>query len=271
MKRRSQLYVPANNMKMIQKSTTLDADSIVFDLEDAVPSNEKENARNTLAKALSELEWNGKELCVRINSINDKNGIKDLEFVMSLDKINTILVPKAEQDLSFIYKSTGKNIIPIIETSKGVVNIENVIRSEGVVAVTYGAADLALSVYGDIKEYEKNIYIKTLIVLNAKAYDIDAIDKVYFDLKDLEGFKNEALEAKRLGYVGKQVIHPSQISIANEVFTPSKEEVEWAKKVISAYEEMIKQGKGALRVDDKLVDAVHYKLAKKILELSGSS
>lgn len=271
MRRRSQLYVPGNSLKMIKKSLELDADSIVFDLEDAVPYEEKENARNVLTNALKEFDWGKKELCIRVNSINSKEGIKDLNFVLNLDKISTILVPKAEQDLSFIYNATGKYIIPIIETSKGVVDIERVIRSEGTVAVTYGAADMALSIIGDVKEYEKNMYIKTLIVMYAKSYDVDPIDKVYFDLKDLDGLKNEALEAKRLGYVGKQVIHPSQIPIVNEVFMPSKDEIEWAKKVVKAYEEASKMGKGAIRVDDKLVDAVHYKIAKKILELSGSS
>ena len=266
--RRSQLYVPANSEKMIRKSTELEADSVIFDLEDAVPPEEKENARNLLSKLVKELEWGKKELCVRINPLQTVESFSDLLTVSKLEKINCIVVPKAENDLSFLHKATGKILIPLIETAKGLVKIEDIIRSEGVSAVSYGIADLSLSLGGDYKFYERNEYVKTLIVSVAKAYDVDPIDKVYFDLKDLEGFKRECEEAKKLGYVGKQVIHPSQIGIANTVFSPSKEEIEWAMRVVDAYEKARKEGRGAIRLDDKLVDYVHYRIAKRILEFT---
>lgn len=139
-------------------------------------------------------------------------------------------------------------------------------RSEGVVGISYGIADLSLSLGGDHTFYENNQYIKTVIVATARAYDVDAIDKVYFDLKNQEGFRKECIEAKKLGYVGKQAIHPSQVDIANEVFSPTKEEIEWAKKVIGAYENAKKEGKGAIGLDDKLIDYVNYKIARKIIE-----
>ena len=266
MKRRSQLYVPSNSEKMIRKSVELNADSIIFDLEDAVPPEDKERARELLGKMLKELNWGKRELCVRINSLQLLDSYQDISFIAREDKISCIVVPKAENDLSFLYKATGRNLIPLIETAKGVVKIEDIVRSEGVVGISYGIADLSLSLGGDYTFYENNQYIKTLIVTMARAYDIDAIDKVYFDLKNLEGFRKECVEAKKLGYVGKQVIHPSQVDIANEVFSPTKEEIEWAKRVIEAYENAKKEGRGAIRLDDKLVDYVHYKIARKILE-----
>ena len=266
MKRRSQLYVPSISEKMIRKSVELNADSIIFDLEDAVPPEDKERARELLSKMLKELDWGRKELCVRINSLQLLDSYLDVSFISREDKISCIVVPKAENDLSFLYKATGKNLIPLIETAKGVIKIEDVIRSEGVIAVSYGIADLSLSLGGDYTFYENNQYIKTLIVTTARAYDVDAIDKVYFDLKNQEGFRKECEEAKKLGYAGKQVIHPSQVDIANEVFSPTKEEIEWAKKVIEAYENAKKEGRGAIRLDDKLIDYVHYKIARKIIE-----
>ncbi|WP_338602327.1 CoA ester lyase [Sulfolobus tengchongensis] len=269
--RRSQLYVPSISEKMIRKSVELKADSIIFDFEDAVPPEDKEKARELLSKILKELDWGKRELCVRINSLQLLDSYKDIVAISREDKITCIVVPKAENDLSFLYKATGKSLIPLIETAKGIVKIEDVIRSEGVVGISYGAADLALSLGGDYSFYERNEYIKTLIVSNAKAYDVDAIDKVYFDLKNVDGFRRECEEAKKLGYVGKQVIHPSQVEIANEVFSPTREEIEWAKKVIEAYEMAKKEGRGAIRLDDKLVDYVHYKIAKRIIEFQGAN
>jgi len=268
--RRTQLYVPSMSEKMIMKSVELNADSIIFDLEDAVPPEEKDIARKLLLKALKELDWGKKELCVRINPLQNPESFSDLLVLSREDKIECLVVPKAENDLSFLYKASGKRIFPLIETAKGLTKIEDVIRSEGVNGVSYGIADLALSLGGDYKFYERNLYIKTLIVSVARTYDVDPIDKVFFDLKDTEGFKRECEEAKRLGYVGKQVIHPSQIGIANEVFSPSKEEVEWALRVVEAYEKARKEGKGAIRLDDTLIDYVHYKLAKRIMEFGGN-
>jgi len=264
--RRSQLYVPAISEKMIRKSIELKADSIIFDLEDAVPPEDKERARELLIKLVKELDWGKRELCVRVNSLQLLDSYKDITRISKDDKITCIVIPKAENDLSFLHKATGKYLIPLIETAKGLVKIEDIVRSEGVVAVSYGAADLSLSLGGDYNFYEKNEYVKTLIVSVARAYDVDAIDKVYFDLKNLDGFRRECEEAKKLGYLGKQVIHPSQIDIVNEVFSPSKEEIEWAKRVIEAYEKGKREGKGAIRLDDKLVDYVHYKIAKRIIE-----
>jgi len=269
--RRSQLYVPAISEKMIRKSIEIPADSIIFDLEDSVPFEEKQNARTLLERMLKENDWKGKELAVRINPLYISESLKDLLLLTSLEKIDLIVVPKAESDLSFIYKLTGKEILPIIETAKGLIRIEDIVRSEGVVGVTYGIADYALSVGGEVKKYESNEYIKTKIVAVAKMYDIDPIDKVYFELKNLDGFRMECVEAKRMGFEGKQVIHPTQVEIANQVFSPSEDEIKWAKEVVRAYENAVNEGRGAIRLNDQLIDAVHYRLAKKILSKAGIS
>ena len=261
--------MPANNPRMIANAAAIEADSILFDFEDAVPPNEKESARRSLGSALRKADWGHRELGVRINVPGTPDGERDLAALAAEPLVSMIVVPKAESDLSRLGKATGKALIPIVETARGVLHIEDVVRSEGVVAVTYGAGDLATSVGGDVEAYGRNDYVKTRLVIAAAAYGLEAIDRVFFDLEDDDGFRTEALEAKRLGYVGKQVVHPKQVRLANEVFSPTEDEIRWAREVVQAYEGAAQQGRGAIRVRDRLVDAVHYRGAKKTLERAG--
>ncbi len=266
------MFVPGNNEHMIRKAALeLKPDSVIIDLEDAVPIDSKETARKLIRELLPQLDWGNKELCVRVNDPKTPFFYADIDTVSKIDIVKCIVVPKAEFDLSFLYKATGKEIEPLIETAKGLLRIEDVVRSEGVTAVSYGVADFALSVGGLLQAYEPNQVLKTLVVSAAKAYGVDPIDRVYFDIKNLDGFRRDCVEAKSLGYVGKQVIHPSQIPIANEVFSPSKEEIEWARRVVEAYERAVKEGRGAISLDGQLVDHVHYKLAKRILDFANQA
>ena len=258
--------MPGNMERMIQKSRLLGADSIIFDLEDAVPAGQKDKARALISKSVSEIEWGRRELCVRINSPSSRQGRADIARLGSLDRLDTFVIPKAEADLSTIHKSTGKRLIPIIETAKGISKIDLVTGSEGVDAVTYGAADFALSVAGSVSEYLENVYVKTKIVVAARSAGIDPIDNVFFDLKDIAGFEKSAKQARALGFSGKQLVHPSQIRIANRVFSPSREELRWARKVLGAYDKSSRRGKGAIALEGALVDEVHRKLARRMLD-----
>lgn len=269
MRRRSQLYVPGNNPRMVAKAATLEADSLIFDLEDAVPPDQKLETRNAMGSRLSGHDWGPREVCVRVNALATPEGPGDVEAVARLEPVRTLVIPKAEEDLSFLSRRTGKGLIPIVETALGLARIEDVIRSEGVVAVTYGAGDFAVSVGGTIAAYARNPYVKTRIVVTASAYGVDAIDQVHFDLKDVDGFRAEATESKSLGYVGKQVVHPEQVTLANAIFSPDPDEVAWAQEVVRAYEVAARSGKGAVRVRDQLVDAVHFRWAEKVLERAG--
>jgi citrate lyase subunit beta/citryl-CoA lyase len=268
MMRRSQLFVPGNDQKKLEKAAKLEADSIIIDLEDAVPEHEKVLARTVASEALKQLDWNGKEVCVRINPLTNKAGYLDVFELGSLERLDTVVVPKAESAgiIENLYKTTGKTCILLIETAKGFLELEELVRADGVAAVAYGPADFALSVGGEVDEYSTNIYVKTKLVITSKAYGLDALDKVFFKLEDHEGFRRESLEAKKLGYTGKQLIHPTQIPIANAVFSPTQEEIKQAKLIVQSYEQAAKQGVGAVRVDNNLVDAVHYRLAKKLLD-----
>jgi citrate lyase subunit beta/citryl-CoA lyase len=263
--------VPGNMERMIQKSRLLGADSIILDLEDAVPAGQKVKARALVSKSVSEVEWGRRELCVRINSPTSRQGKADIARLGSLDRLDTLVIPKAEGDLSTIHRSTGKRLIPIIETAKGLSGIDLVTGSGGVDAVAYGAADFALSVAGSVSEYLENVYVKTKIVVAARSTGIDPIDNVFFDLKDTSGFEKSAKQARALGFSGKQVIHPSQIRTANRVFSPSREELKWARKVLGAYNKGSRSGKGAIALEGALVDEVHRKLAKRMLDDSSTA
>ena len=269
MRRRSQLYVPGNNPRMIEKAATLDVDSLILDLEDAVPPEQKAGTRGALGAEIRRLDWGSRELCVRVNGLGTPEGPDDVRVLAQEGRVGTLVIPKAEGDLSSLSRGTGKGLLPLIETALGLTRIEEVVRSDGVVGVSYGAGDFAVSVGGDIRAYARNVYVKTRIVTVAAAYGVDAIDRVYFDLEDVDGFRAESLEARGLGYVGKQVVHPQQVVLANAIFSPDPEEVAWAEEVVAAYESAARDGKGAIRVRDRLVDGVHYRWAREGLERAG--
>lgn len=266
MPRRSQLYVPGNNERMIAKASALEADSVILDLEDAVPSGEKEAARETIGRLAEELDWGKKELCVRVNAVGTPEHPRDVAAVKAMARVDSVLMPKAEGDCSGVARKAGKSLIPIVETARGLITLSDVARSKGVVALTYGAGDYATSVGGTVEAYLGNQTVKTLIVAAARAYGVEAVDNVYFDLENLAGFRAEAIASRSLGFTGKQVVHPSQVPMANELFSPSKEEVEWANKVVAEFEAAQVRKTGAIRVNGRLVDAVHYRLAKGVLE-----
>jgi citrate lyase subunit beta/citryl-CoA lyase len=251
---------------MIVKAASLDCASVLLDLEGAVPEEQKDQARQLIRRLSSDLDWGSRELCVRINQTSSSNGRRDVALLKGAERVDSVVVPKAEGGLERVHKRTTKSVIPLIETTRGLTNVEKILASDGVVAVSYGAADFALSVGGSVSEYLENHYVKSKIVIAARANGIEAIDNVFFDLNDMDGFRKQATHARALGYSGKQVIHPSQIPVANEVFAPSREEVEWARRVVKAYDEARALGKGAIRVDDRLVDLVHYRAAKQVLE-----
>ena len=266
MQRRSQLYVPGNNEKMIAKSATLDSDSVILDLEDAVPPSEKLVARRLVCGMAGELDWGGKELCVRVNPPGSREFRDDVAAMKKVRRIQTLLIPKAGGRMPQPVSSSGKAIIPIIETAAGFLALGEIAAGNGVVALTYGAADYAASVGGSVSAYLRNGPIKTMIAAVARSRALEAIDNVFFDLDDAAGFRAEAVEARALGFTGKQVIHPAQIPVANEIFSPTEDELEWARKVTEEMRSAGARKVGAIRVDGKLVDAVHYRMAKDILE-----
>jgi len=237
--------------------------------------DQKEKARDLIVKLLYDYKdgrddpLNRKELCVRINQLDNDLSKRDVRVFSEVEMIDSFVVPKSEEaGIEALHRASGKQIIPIIESAKGLLKVENIASLEGVDALTYGCADMALSMRGSIQSYQKNEYVRTRIAVVARGNGLEPIDQVYFNLNDMEGFRNECVEAKGFGYSGKLLIHPAQIEIANRTFSArTMEEIEWAKEVVRAYESALKSGnKGATKLNGELVDAVHYKTAKEMLE-----
>ena len=274
---RSLLFVPGNNSRFLEKAKSLQADIVCFDLEDSVPLEEKKSARSLIKNALKNRSEYHSEIYVRTNS--PVSGIIPDDLLEIVQKgVDGIVIPKVNtaSEIKKIEKTmTGlerkRKLKPIelmasIESTQGVVNAYSIASSKRVSALVFGVFDL-LNDLG--VEYAKNpegaVYSRAKIPIDARAAGKYAIDAIWQDLDDISGLKQDSISAKNLGYAGKSIIHPNQVNIVHDVFYPTSAEIEWAKKVMSAYDLAKKSKKGATTVDGKMIDEVHYKRAVALL------
>ena len=277
---RSLLFVPGNNSRFLEKAKSLRADIICFDLEDSVPFEEKKSARNLIKNVLKNRSEYNSEIYVRTNSPISGLIPDDLKEIIQKG-VDGIVIPKVDtaSDIKKIekimvglekkQKLKPIEIIASIESTKGVVNSYAIASSsKRVTALVFGVFDL-LNDLG--VEYSKNpegaIYSRAKIPVDAKAAGKYAIDAIWQNIDDAVGLEHDSITAKNLGYVGKSIIHPNQIDIVHKVFYPTQPEIEWAKKVIKAYDLAKKSKKGATTVEGKMIDEVHYKRAVSLLNL----
>ena len=277
---RSLIFVPGNNPRFLEKAKKIQADIVCFDLEDSVPDNEKTSARKLIKTALKSRSEYSSSIFVRTNSpLSGKISLDLKEIVQKgidgivIPKVNNITeLKKIQKILSGLEKSKKLKpiqIIPSIESAEGVVN-SYFIASFGkrVTAIVFGIFDL-LNDLG--VEYTKDSpggkYSRYKIPVDAAAAGIAAIDGIWQDLNDLKGLQKDCNFGKSLGYAGKSVIHPDQISMVHKSFYPNKTEISWAQKVCNVYLKSTKKGKGATTVDGKMIDEVHYKQAKALLDI----
>jgi len=276
---RSLIFVPGNNIRFLEKAKTLLGDIVCLDLEDSVPLNEKDSARNLIKEALTKRSEYKAEVYVRTNSPLSRLIPDDLRQIVQKG-IDGIVIPKVNNVKEFkkiekllVALEKKRKLKPIelilsIESAEGVVNAYNIASSsERISALVFGVFDL-LNDMGI--EYTKQAdgakYARAKIPLDAKAAGKYAIDAIWQDLNDEDGFEKDCVTGKNLGYVGKSIIHPNQISITHRIFHPTKEEVEWAEKVCRVYIESTKKNKGATVVEGKMIDEVHFKRAKILLD-----
>jgi len=278
---RSLVFVPGNNPRFLEKAKSLPADIVCFDLEDSVPYKEKKKARVLIKNTLKQRKKYFADVFVRINS--PESGIVEADLKEIVQKgIDGIVIPKInsakelkkiEKTISSLEKKRkikGIRLIPSIESALGVVNCYEIASSsKRIDALVFGIFDL-LNDMGI--EYTKGNpygakYSRYKVPVVATAAGVVAIDGIWQDLKDKNGFTKDCEVGRSLGYVGKSVIHPDQIQTVHKIFHPNKTEIEWAKKVCSVYEELTKKGKGATVIEGKMVDEVHYKRAKALLEI----
>ena len=277
---RSLIFVPGNNPRFLEKAKKIQADIVCFDLEDSVPDNEKTSARKLIKNALKSRSEYSSSIFVRTNSPLSGKISSDLKEIIQkgidgivIPKVNNISeLKKIQKILSGLEKSKKLKpiqIIPSIESAEGVVNSYQIASfGKRVTAIVFGIFDL-LNDLG--VEYTKDSpggkYSRYKIPVDATAAGISAIDGIWQDLNDLKGLQKDCNFGKSLGYAGKSVIHPDQISMVHKSFHPNKTEISWAEKVCTVYLESTKKGKGATTVDGKMIDEVHYKQAKALLDI----
>jgi citrate lyase subunit beta/citryl-CoA lyase len=273
---KSFLFVPGNQRNKIEKALSMNCDVVILDLEDAVPIDEKQKAREIVNDALKNMEWKNIKKCVRINDLNSKFWLQDV-IEISKNEPDIIMIPKVKSStdiliLDRILSNIENNfnlkkiqLIPIIETIEGLRNIYEISRSsERILGITMGIADFCAEI--GCEEDERIVeYLRFQVILAASYSNIQAIDKAYLNIRDIEGLEKEAKMAKKLGFTGKLAIHPSQIEIINKVFTPSVQEIERARKILEAYEEAKRKGIGVISYEGMMVDEAIIKRIKRVL------
>lgn len=279
--RRALLYMPGDDRRKIEKSTTLGVDSICMDMEDGVAMNKKAEARAVIAQAMKELNFGASERCIRINSIGSGMEKYDLAAALSAHP-EAIVVPKIEsaEQVKWVSEhiethelASGKTLGSVrllvgVETAKGILNLKEIASADKrLEAIIFGGEDYAASV-GAVrtKDATELLYARQAVVTACAANDLQALDIVFIDFKDSEGLRAEAEEGARFGFSGKQVIHPNQVPVAQEAFTPSAEAIEYARRVVDAFEASQREGKGAFALDGKMIDMPLLKNAQKVLD-----
>ncbi|MGY5151161.1 MAG: HpcH/HpaI aldolase/citrate lyase family protein [Candidatus Nitrosopumilus sp. bin_6a] len=277
---RSLIFVPGNNSRFLEKAKDLQADIVCFDLEDSVPDVEKPNARKLIKTALKSRKLYKSSIFVRTNSPNSGKIPTDLKEIVQ-EGIDGIVIPKVNniaelkkitKTLSILEKTRKLKpiqIIPSIESAEGVVNTYHIASfGKRVSAVVFGVFDLLNDLGVEYTKYsEGEKYSRRKIAVDAHAAGVAVIDSIWQDLKDPKGLEIDCKLGKSLGYTGKSIIHPDQISVVHKLFHPNKSEILWAEKVCKVYLESTKKGKGATTVEGKMIDEVHFKQAKALLEL----
>ena len=279
---RSIMYVPGNTPSMIQSSMIYGADAIVLDLEDSVEENEKDSARNLVSYALKMLDFSGTDVFVRTNSVDSKHFLKDLAAVADTC-IYGIRVPKVQKAEEIIYIDqsitkiekelglpAGKiKLMVSIESALGVLNIKEIcLASQRLIGIAFGAEDFTYDMsIKRTKEGKELAFARSVLALTARACGKIAIDCVFSDTKDSEGLKKDCETAKSFGMTGKSVIHPGQVEAVNELFSPSVQEVDQARRVIEQYEKL--GCPGVFSFEGNMVDLPVLKKYQRIYELYG--
>jgi citrate lyase subunit beta/citryl-CoA lyase len=294
--RRSELATPASNQRMCEKAAGSGADLVFLDLEDACAPTAKESARATAVAALTDLDWGRTIRAVRVNGLDTEWCHDDIIEVVTgaRDALDVIIVPKARtgRDVWWVdvlltqleaklHLAGAIGLEVLVEESEGLANAVDIARaSDRLEAIIFGAGDLSASQrarvdgnFDPISDYPGDFwhFARFQVVTAARVAGIDAIDAPYPAYRDLEGYRRAAGQAGLLGFDGKWAIHPDQVAIANEVFSPTLNQVREAEAAVEAYRQAEARGIGAIGRDGKLVDAAHMRLAANVLHKASLS
>ena len=279
--RRSMLFIPGNTPNLLINGSRLGADAVIFDLEDAVSPAEKDSARVLVRNTMKYLDYSGIETIVRINSIDTEYWKKDLDTVME-QRPDIIMLPKsgkasdvetASAYMSEVEKRLGLpdgtvKLMPLIETALGLQNAYEIASaSPRVTAIFLGAEDLTADLRCKrTKEGREIDYARSRMVACARAAGVDVYDTPFTDVNDDEGIYTDAAYAKSLGFTGKASISPRHVEAINEVFSPSQKDIDYAYEVIDAIKTAKEQGRGAIALHGKMIDAPIVARARQTIE-----
>lgn len=283
--RRSMMFVPGNNPGMIRDAHIYGADSIMFDLEDSVAYTEKDAARLLVYNALRSLNFGSRETVVRINDLSSGLGIEDLEAVVRAG-VQVVRLPKTdsaqdvidcEREIARIERESGipvgtTGMMAAIESANGVLNAAEIARaSDRLIGIALGAEDYVTDLKTTRSDGIELLFARCMILNAARAAGIAALDTVYSDVNNEEGFLAEAMLIKKLGFDGKSVINPRQIPVVNDVYAPTEKEIQKAKEIVWAAREAEEKGLGVITVRGKMVDKPIITRAERTIMLAKAS
>jgi citrate lyase subunit beta/citryl-CoA lyase len=269
--RRSVLYLPAANARAIAKAQTLDADCIILDLEDAVAPDAKPAAREAAAEAVRSGTWGHREVTIRMNGLDTVWANEDYRAAVAAGA-SAIVAPKigsAAEARAAAERAEGLPLWVMIETPRGIQEVDRIADVEGVAALVVGTSDLGKELNASVGRGRTEIaYALQRVLIAARASGKIALDGVFVDIDDPQGFEAECLDGQRMGFDGKTVIHPAQVEIANRVFAPSHADIDYARRVIAAHEAARAEGRGVTTLGTKMVEALHVEQAQRILDIA---
>ena len=272
--RRSVLYMPGSNARAMEKARTLPADALILDLEDAVAPDAKDIARRQVSEAVKARGFGKREIVIRINALSTAWGADDLASAADAGP-DAILVPKVShaRDLADIEARLGNARVALwamVETPLAILKIGEIAGAGGRLACfVMGTNDLVKEFRGAHTPDRVNLSAALgLSVAAARAFGLSAIDGVYNDINDSDGFYSICRQGRAFGFDGKTLIHPSQVDACNQVFAPSVEEIESARKIIAAFEKPENKGKGAISLDGRMVELLHAEIARNTVALA---
>lgn len=286
------LYVPGHDIRKIQKVKSLNVDCAVLDCEDGVAYSKKDEARQMICQTLPNLDFGRSEYAVRINSIDSGLAEKDLAAILTAQRLpETVMVPKVEtvNHINWIGEKFSHylgecslprkiNLVIFVESAAALLDLREICKTAVEISsscpfsldgVVFGSddfcADIGASRSTDAMEV---LMARQQIIVIAKSFRIQAIDMVHINYKDVIGLKRQAQEGAAMGFTGKQVIHPSQISVVQDAYSPAPEKVEWATELIKLYDEHQRHGKGAFTFRGAMIDRPLLLQAKYIVEIA---
>lgn len=285
------MYVPGSDKRKLKKISSLDLDCVVMDCEDGVALNRKEDARSNILQMLDELDFGRTDIAVRVNAMTSGLAEKDMAVTLMAKRLpTTLMLPKVEDvkhidwfaeqmsvNLNKREEVVPPNLVIYVESARSLLNLQSICERAFELSelgapfhfdgIVFGSDDFYASIGATRTEgAEEVLYARQKVVTVAKAYRLQAIDFVHIDYKDLDGLRTQALKGARMGFTGKQVIHPSQISVVQEAFTPSEEKITWAKELIDGFNQHQSSGTGAFVFQGSMIDMPLVLQARNILQ-----